>query len=218
MHLKHDAGQRTAKFAVEFVVARGVCATGISENLHRQSRAAGDACRAVATTASIVAQPRDFHSNPKRFFTLGATVLRSYRAMAAGRWANTSSLERNALSSRSRGGAGASSSRRPRRGDVRAKTARLALVLSLFLVFLAGALFVGCRKIVGPILREAAAQTSETHRRGDIVFTMPDGAFCRHLAFDNKTAELRESTVVQCQEARPRGSSRAPHGFAWGAR
>jgi hypothetical protein len=85
-------------------------------------------------------------------------------------------------------------------------------------VFLAGALFVGCRKIVGPILRDAAAQTTEAHRRGDIVFTMPDGAFCRHLAFDNKTAELRESTVVQCQEARPRGSARPPRGFAWGAR
>jgi hypothetical protein len=101
---------------------------------------------------------------------------------------------------------------------VRAKTARLAVVLSLFLVFLAAALFVGCRKIVGPILRDAAAQTSEAHRKGDIVFTMPDGAFCRHLAFDNKTAELRESTVVQCQEARPRESFRAPRGFAWGPR
>jgi hypothetical protein len=138
--------------------------------------------------------------------------------MAVGRPANTSSLERNARSVRNREWAGAPSSRPPRRGDVRARTARRALVLSLFLVFLAGALFVGCRKIVGPILREAAAQTSETHRRGDIVFTMPDGAFCRHLAFDNKTAELRESTVVQCQEARPRGSARPPRGFAWGAR
>jgi hypothetical protein len=89
--------------------------------------------------------------------------------------------------------------------------------LSLFLVFLAAALFVGCRKVVGPMLRDAAAQTSEAHRKGDIVFTMPDGAFCRHLAFDNKTAELRESTVVQCQEARPRESGRTPRGFAWGA-
>jgi hypothetical protein len=206
------------KFAVGFVVARGVRATGTSENLYRRLIAAGAACRAVAMAASLVPQPRDFQSNPKRFFTPRATVLRSYRAMAAGRLANTSSSERNARSARTRGWTGASSSRRPRRGDMRARTARRALFLSVFLVFLAGALFIGCRKIVGPILREAAAQTSETHRKGDIVFTMPDGAFCRHLAFDNKTAELRESTVVQCQEARPRGSAHPPRGFAWGAR
>jgi len=115
-----------------------------------------------------------------------------------------------------RGLAGASPSQSSRRGDGRAKTARLAVVSSLFLVFLAVVLFVGCRKVVGPMLREAAAQSSEAHRKADIVFTMPDGAFCRHLAFDNRTAELRESTVVQCQEARPRESFRPPRGFAWG--
>jgi hypothetical protein len=106
----------------------------------------------------------------------------------------------------------------PRRTDARAKNARLAVVLSLFLVFLVAAIFVGCRRIVAPMMREAAAQTSEAHRKGDIVLTMPDGAFCRHLAFDNKTAELRETTVAQCQEARPRGSVRPQRGFAWGPR
>ncbi len=103
-----------------------------------------------------------------------------------------------------------------RRGDARVKKARLAVILSIFIVFLVAAVFVGCRKVVGPMMREAAAQSSEAHRKGDIVFTMPDGAFCRHLAFDNKTAELRESTVVQCQEARPRDTHRPPRGFAWG--
>ena len=41
----------------------------------------------------------------------------------------------------------------------------------------------------------------------------PDGTFCRHLAFDNKPAELTESTVLQCPEARPREAAHPPSGF-----
>jgi len=89
---------------------------------------------------------------------------------------------------------------------LRAKTARLAVVLSLFLVLTIAAVFVGGRSVIVPILQKAMAQTADVHRKGSIVFTMPDGTFCRHLAFDNKTAELRESTVLQCPEARPRSS------------
>ena len=168
------------------------------------------------SAAFLRSRSRDFHSNPKRFFTRRATVLRSYPAMAAVRRANASLADGNAGPVQNREVAGASPAQSSRRGDGRAKTARLAVVSSLFLVFLAVVLFVGCRKVVGPMLREAAAQSSEAHRKADIVFTMPDGAFCRHLAFDNRTAELRESTVVQCQEARPRESRRPPRGFAWG--
>jgi hypothetical protein len=92
-------------------------------------------------------------------------------------------------------------------------------VLSLFLVLTIAAVFVGGRSVIAPILQKAMAQTADVHRKGSIVFTMPDGTFCRHLAFDNKTAELRESTVLQCPEARPRDTARAPGGgFAWGAR
>jgi hypothetical protein len=106
---------------------------------------------------------------------------------------------------------------RSRRADLRAKTARLVVVLSLFLVLMIAAVFVGGRSVIGPMLQKAMAQTADAHRRGSIVFTMPDGTFCRHLAFDNKTAELTESTVMQCPEARPREAARAPSGFAWGA-
>ena len=91
------------------------------------------------------------------------------------------------------------------------------MVLSLFLVLLIAALFIGGRSVIEPMLHKAMAQATETHRRGEIVFTLPDGTFCRHLAFDNKTAELTESTVLQCPEARPREPARPPSGFAWGA-
>jgi len=89
-------------------------------------------------------------------------------------------------------------------------------VLSLFLILLMAALVIGGRSVIEPMLRKAMAQASETHRQGEIVFTMPDGTFCRHLAFDNKTAELTESTVLQCPEARPHGAAHPPSGFAWG--
>jgi hypothetical protein len=107
---------------------------------------------------------------------------------------------------------------RVRRDEQHAKNTRVAVILSLFLAFLAAALLIGGRAFIDPMLRAAAAarQTSQT---GEIVFTMPDGAFCRLLLFDNKTAEITESAVDRCPEARPRvkGSMGAKKGFAWGA-
>jgi hypothetical protein len=106
---------------------------------------------------------------------------------------------------------------RSRRHELRAKTARLVVVLSLFLMLITAAVFIGGRSVIGPLLEKAMARAGDTHRKGAIVFTMPDGTFCRHLAFDNKTAELTESTVLQCPEARPREAAHPPSGFAWGA-
>jgi hypothetical protein len=106
---------------------------------------------------------------------------------------------------------------RSRRHELRAKTARLVVVLSLFLMLITAAVFIGGRSVIGPMLEKAMARAGDTHRKGAIVFTMPDGTFCRHLAFDNKTAELTESTVLQCPEARPREAAHPPSGFAWGA-
>ena len=90
-----------------------------------------------------------------------------------------------------------------RRHEQRAKTTRVVVVLSLFLALLAAALLIGGRSSIDPMLH-AAAEARQTHRVGEIVFTMPDGTFCRRLAFDNKTADITESTVHRCPEARPR--------------
>jgi hypothetical protein len=89
-------------------------------------------------------------------------------------------------------------------------------VLSLFLVLLAAALLVGGRAVIDPMLK-AAADEREAHRMADIVFTMPDGAFCRHWRFDNKTAELREGTIQRCGQDRlasPTGATEGI-GFVW---
>jgi hypothetical protein len=105
-----------------------------------------------------------------------------------------------------------------RRDEQQAKNTRVVIILSLFLAFLAAALLIGGRAFIDPMLR-AAAEARQTNRKGEIVFTMPDGAFCRHLSFDNKTADITESTLDRCPEARPRlkGSVSSNKGFAWGA-
>ena|SRR5271155_3571839 len=104
---------------------------------------------------------------------------------------------------------------RVRRDERNAKISRLAVVLALFLVLLAGALLVTCRAVIDSMLRGATRSA-----RGDITFTLPDGAFCRHLSFNNATTELMESTATPCPEAKPRGreSDRPSNHFAWGAR
>jgi hypothetical protein len=111
------------------------------------------------------------------------------------------------------------SNARARRDERNAKISRLAVVLALFLVLLAGALLVTCRAVIDSML-QAATDPRVANRVGDIVFTLPDGAFCRHLSFNNATAELMESTATPCPEAkrRSRESERPSNHFAWGAR
>ncbi len=98
-----------------------------------------------------------------------------------------------------------------------AKAARATVVFLLFLVLLAAALLVGGRAVIDPLL-QLAAQGREAKRAGEIVYTMPDGTFCRRLSFDNTTAELREGAVEQCPNDLVKGRARAAMGFAWGGR
>lgn len=108
-------------------------------------------------------------------------------------------------------------SARARRDEQHAKTARIAVVLSLFLVLLAAALLVGGRAVIDPLL-QAAADAREAKRVGQIVYTMPDGTFCRHLSFDNTTGELTEGAIETCGHNQLIERARATIGFAWGAR
>ncbi len=105
---------------------------------------------------------------------------------------------------------------RARRDEQHAKAVRTGIVLSLFLLLLTGALLVGGRAVIDPLLQSAASDR-EANRVGEIVYTMPDGAFCRHLAFDNMTGEVTERAIEQCdQKIGKREHARA--GFAWGSR
>jgi hypothetical protein len=106
---------------------------------------------------------------------------------------------------------------RARRDERHAKRLRIAVVVSLFFAFLAGALLIGGNAFIDPLI-QAAADGREARRLGQIVYTMPDGEFCRHFSFDNMTGEITEGTITQCAYDRPKARTREAMGFTWGAR
>jgi hypothetical protein len=143
-----------------------------------------------------------------------------YPVMPAAERAGRIATSGNGTPDRSRG-VSSRRSARVRRDEQHAKNARVAIILSVFLAFLATALLLGGRTFIDQMLR-AAAEARQPKRMGEVVFTMPDGAFCRHLSFDNSTAEVSESAIDRCPEARPRSlgkeSTSAQKGFAWGVK
>jgi hypothetical protein len=104
----------------------------------------------------------------------------------------------------------------PRRGERRTGSVRVAVVLTLFVALVAAALFVG-DAVIDPVRRSAAA-VRDGKRVGEIVYSMPDGSFCRRLAFDNETATLTEGAVEPCPANLPKDRTRSDRNFAWGAR
>jgi hypothetical protein len=96
-----------------------------------------------------------------------------------------------------------------------ATSARAVIASSTFLVLFASTLLIGGHAAIDPLLRSVSA-ARETLAVGDVVYTMPDGKFCRHMSFDNATAEMTESAVAPCQNDIARNRSRDSRGFAWG--
>jgi hypothetical protein len=109
-------------------------------------------------------------------------------------------------------------STRARRDERHAKAVRTGIVLLLFGVLLTATLLIGGRAVIEPLLQQTASDDRESNRVGEIVYTMPDGAFCRHLAFDNVTGEVTERPVAQCDQDISKRRGREKTGFAWGAR
>ncbi len=106
---------------------------------------------------------------------------------------------------------------RARVDEERAKSGRLAVVASLFLALVAAALLAGGHAAIDPLLKAAVA-AREARGVGDIVYTMPDGIFCRHMSFDNTTAEIVESAVERCRtDIVARDRNRNLRAFSWRA-
>jgi hypothetical protein len=103
--------------------------------------------------------------------------------------------------------------------EQKTKTTRHAIVLSLFLVFLASVMLIGGRSYIGPML-QAAARARAANQTGSVIVTMPGGTLCRRLSFDNQTAELSETSVQRCSQSALQSAEpgRASNGFTWGAR
>jgi hypothetical protein len=102
-------------------------------------------------------------------------------------------------------------------GEGRANSIGVIITSSLFLGIMGAALLVVGHAVIGPMLKAAMADR-EAKATGDVVYTMPDGVFCRHMSFDNATAEVIEGAIVRCPDNAVRGgANRAAKNFAWGA-
>jgi hypothetical protein len=103
-----------------------------------------------------------------------------------------------------------------RRNGAKAGSARVVIVSAVFVVLFVATLLVGGHAALDPLL-QAATQPQDPRGAGAVVYTMPDGIFCRHVSFDNVTAQVNEGPVERCADdfgiAQARARSR--QGFAW---
>jgi hypothetical protein len=106
---------------------------------------------------------------------------------------------------------------RARMDEERAKSARVVIVSSLFLVLFTAALLIGGHAAIDPIL-QSAMNALETKGTGDVVITMPDGIFCRHMSFDNVTAEIIERGIERCTDDISGNRPHTGRSFGWSAR
>jgi hypothetical protein len=107
--------------------------------------------------------------------------------------------------------------RRPvRRNGAKAGSARVVIVSALFLVLFVATLLVGGHAAIDPLL-QAATQPQDPRSAGAVVYTMPDGIFCRHVSFDNVTAQVNEGPIERCVDdvAIAQARARPKQGFAW---
>ena len=107
---------------------------------------------------------------------------------------------------------------RRRRADGRVNTLAFAVTAALLFVLVAGAVMFGGREAIAPLLSRDAASAAQPNRTGAIVYAMPDGVFCRRMAFDNATAAVTSVAVERCPGALDVVGGPSPGRFDWGHR
>jgi hypothetical protein len=173
---------------------------------------------ASVTEPLISAAPRvaaDFDSNLRCFLIGDSRVLSFHAAMDASRTRQTQAgswfVEADPVSVT----ALARRHSQARLDDERAKSVRIAIVASLFFVLLAATLLIGGHAALDPLLQSAMA-ARQSRGVGEVVYTMPDGVFCRHMSFDNITADVNEGTLERCSNDVAAGPRLRPsRSFAW---
>jgi len=157
---------------------------------------------------------RNFESIRSHFFIGGATLLRFAAGMSAGNTEDGETMNwyvepdhfgarRTALSL----------SRRRRHADECVNSLAFAVTAALLFVLVAGAVMFGGRIAIAPLLPRNGADADRT---GSIVYAMPDGVFCRRMAFDNSTAEVTSVAVERCPGAIGVAGGPAGGRFDWG--
>jgi len=106
---------------------------------------------------------------------------------------------------------------RARREEKRTNSVGIAVTTSLLVALLATAILVGGHAAIVPLLHRAAA-ARDAAGTGDVVYTMPDGVFCRHMSFNNATAEVTEGAIEPCPDPIGSGRHASATRFEWGGR
>jgi hypothetical protein len=106
---------------------------------------------------------------------------------------------------------------RARREEKRANSVGIAVTTSLLFALLAAAILVGGHAAIIPLFHRAVAARDATGT-GDVVYTMPDGVFCRHMSFNNATAEVTEGAIEPCPDRIGSGRHESATRFEWGGR
>jgi hypothetical protein len=104
-----------------------------------------------------------------------------------------------------------------KRSRVRARFGgtHVVIVFSLFLVLFAATLLIGGHAAIDPLL-QSAAEARDSRDAGDIVYTMPDGKFCRHMSYDNVTGEQTGGSIRPCDnDIVARNHTRSYRHFTW---
>ncbi len=111
----------------------------------------------------------------------------------------------------------ASRKRAARLTGAAAGSIHVVIVSMLFLVLFATTLMVGGHAAIDQMVKAVMEPQRDTRDKGAVVYTMPDGVFCRHVSFDNVTATLAEGPIERCQTdlTIARGRARPSRGFAW---
>jgi hypothetical protein len=104
--------------------------------------------------------------------------------------------------------------------DTAGSSIRAVIASSVFIILLAAALLAGGHAAIDPFLHPSL-DMADARGSSDVVVTMPDGKFCRHMSFDNTTASMVEGTIVPCtvdiaRDKRPAVTQE--RGFAWSMR
>lgn len=108
-------------------------------------------------------------------------------------------------------------SRARRLHDERANSLGVVIITTLFFVLFASAAMVGGHAAIAPMLRSASAAREAGASTSDIVLPMPDGMFCRHMSFNNATADITDAGIQKCPTHIERGAATAPLRFEWGS-
>lgn len=102
--------------------------------------------------------------------------------------------------------------------------ARVAIVGALFTLLLATGFLIGSSLIPEPPPDVRTAPAAE-FRVGRVLYTLPAGRGCRHLAFDNETGAMSDMGTGACDYEDPsttggvrRPGASAPPSFSWGRR